>query len=96
MIDEDNPEVREQMKKALQLQQLTREWSDRYDAAVKDTNTTEEELRLLRKVGIDLVDCGLEIAVLFMDDEDFPINVREMVLKMMADIPIFRERNSIV
>ena len=82
--------------KAQQSAKMVREWADRHDAAMRDPHTTHEELRVLNKMGIDLIESGLELALPVMDDEDFPEHVRQQVLKMMADIPIFREVNSIV
>lgn len=95
MIDENSPEVQAAYAKARQSKQMVKEWSERFQAAKLDPATTHEELRELARMGVDLVDSGLEIAIPFMEDEEFPENVKEMVLKMMAQIPIFREVNSI-
>jgi hypothetical protein len=96
VINESDPKVKALYARALQSQKLVREWAERHDAAKADPSTTPEEMRELIKMGIDLGDSGLELALPFLDDEDFPDAVRQQVLKMMADIPIFREVNSIV
>ncbi len=75
---------------------LVKEWRDRFDAAKADPHTTPEELRELVKMGIDIIDSGLEIVIPFLDDEDLPESLRKIVLKLMADIPVFREINGIV
>lgn len=96
MIDPNSPEVKTAEAKAQRNQQLIYEWRKRLDAAKVDPNTTNEELRELHKMGLDICSSGLDIAVPFLFDEEFPEETREQVLKMMADIPLLREINGIV
>jgi hypothetical protein len=95
MVDENSPEVQAAYAKAQRLAVLTREWSEQCDILRANPTTTPEQLREFNKVGIGIIEQGLDIAIPFLYDEDFPQSVRTLVLGMMADIPLFRQVNSI-
>lgn len=95
MIDANDPEVKTANQRARELLAMVKEWSVRRDEMLKDPNTTDEEHREWYKLGLDMVVNGLDIAIPFMNDEDFPADVRKTVEEMMAEIPIFREVNGI-
>lgn len=81
--------------KATQLLFMVKDWSLRWDAAMKNPQTTEEEFKGLMEVAVQLMNDGLDLGIPHMDDKGFPEPTRELMLTMMANIPVFKEIHGI-
>lgn len=95
MIDETKPEVQDVKRKMTQLLKLVREWHDRMTAMQNTNHTTEEEYREMRRVAVEMMNAGIDLAVPYMDDEEFPAEARKWMDYIIDRIPTFKEENGI-